>query len=265
MERKRLLLLAVAVLAGGLAFYLSMRTGPQSGPPPVPERRISQPVRPSQLEVLVATKALQLGARLGAGSLAWQSMPQDRLPEGAILRKDKPEAMAELNGRVVMRPIEGGEPLILAKLGASEEGGALAYMLGRGMRAVSIPLDAKNVRAVSGLIAPRDRVDVVVTRAPMQAGRVDGVEQPARMLFQNVRVLAVGREMSQAGGAGVKSALADSVTLEMSPDQAGRLLTAMRHPGVEVSLILRPVGDTAEAGGAASPGSVMTIRFGRIQ
>ncbi len=262
MDRRRLALIAVALLAGGAAFYLSMRTGEQPAPAPVV---ISQPAPKPTVDVLVAAKALEPGEQVSPDSVKWQSMVEESLPEGALTRRTSPEAQTELAGQVVLQPIRIGEPVRQDRLRAQDEGGMLAGMLGTGMRAVSIPLDARNVRAVSGFIAVNDRVDVAITLPSDPSGRVAGQIQTSRLLLQNIRVIALGHDLARTQIIGQKLTLPEVATLEVTPEQANQLLMAMRQSGAEVSLMLRPVGEKGEIANPQEDRQIITIRFGRAQ
>lgn len=268
MERRRIALIVVALLAGGVAFYLSIRSGQKSAQTAAsitaPSSQPASQARPVT-EVLVATKSLKPGAQLAQDSMKWQPLAGDNLPEGALTRKAAPEALNELNGYVVTQQINGGEPVLRARLRPLDEGGALASILGPGMRAVSIPLDAKNVRAVSGLITANDRVDVTITVPADPSERVITVVQPPRLLLQNIRVVALGHDLGATPVLGQKLSLPEVATLEVTPEQAGSLLKAMRQPGAEVTLTLRPVGDKGEIASPQPDQKVITIRFGRPQ
>ncbi len=268
MERRRMALIAVAILAGGAAFYLSMRSGQKTAQPSSSiTSQTSKPAQPAKpmTEVLVATKSLKPGAQIAQDSLKWQPLADESLPEGAITRKTAPEAHNELNGHVVTQQINSGEPVMRARLRPRDEGGALASMLGAGMRAVSIPLDAKNVRAVSGLITANDRVDVTITLPQDQSERAVTVVQSPRLLLQNIRVIALGHDLGSTPILGQKLSLPEVATLEVTPEQADSLLKAMRQPGAEVSLTLRPVGDKGEIANPQQDRKVITIRFGKAQ
>lgn len=133
------------------------------------------------------------------------------------------------------------------------------------MRAVSIPLDARNVRAVSGFVAVNDRVDVAVTLPSNPSARSDAGDQPTRLLLQNIRVIALGHDLASTRIIGQKITLPEVATLEVTPEQANQLLSAMRQSGAEVSLILRPTGEEGEIASPQDERGIMTIRFGRIQ
>lgn len=268
MERRQVALIAVALLAGGAAFYLSMRSGQRfEQPASSVASQTSAPAQPDKpmTEVLVATKSLKPGIQIEQDSLKWQPLADDSLPDGAITRKTAPEAPNELKGHVVTQQINSGEPVMRARLRPRDEGGALASMLGSGMRAVSIPLDAKNVRAVSGLITANDKVDVTITVPPDQSERVVTVMQPPRLLLQNIRVVALGHDLGANPILGQKLSLPEVATLEVTPEQADSLLKAMRQPGAEVSLTLRPVGDKGEIANPQPDRKIITIRYGRAQ
>lgn len=260
MDRKRLLLVGVAVLAGLFAAFLAMRPAEQ------PPTRVAKPVAaPTSTEdVLVAARQLQPGTEVSPSGLKWQPMAADRVPEGAITRRAEPNILTDLQGHLASHAIESGEPVTRAKLQRRSEGGLLASRLTPGMRAISIPIDPKNVRAVGGFVFPNDRVDVVVTLPTKQNESAAHAAMPSRMWLQDIRVLAMGQNLVQTQIMGQKISLSDVATLEVTPEQASRLLAALRESGAEISLVLRPTGDGAQKDPPPGSGQILTIRYGRI-
>jgi pilus assembly protein CpaB len=112
------------------------------------------------------------------------------------------------------------------------------------MRAVSVKVD--NVIGVAGFVAPGAHVDVLATLR-----RVDHAKAIpfAKVILQNVRVLAVDQKLEEARGSDPE--LVSVVTLEVAPVQAehlvyaaheGRLQLAMRSPGDDEKVETRSIG-----------------------
>lgn len=260
MDRKRLLLAGVAVLAGLFAAFLALRPAEQ---PPRVAKPVAAPTTSTE-DVLVAARQLQPGNELAPGSLRWQPLPADRVPAGAVTRRAEPNALNELQGQLASHPIENGEPVTHAKLQRRSEGSLLASRLTPGMRAISVPIDPKNVRAVGGFVFPNDRVDVAVTVPTKPNESAARGATPSRVWLEDIRVLAMGQNLVQTQFMSQKISLSDVATLEVTPEQAGRLLAALRETGAEISLILRPVGDPAPKDPPPGSGQILTIRYGRI-
>jgi pilus assembly protein CpaB len=91
----------------------------------------------------------------------------------------------------------------------------LSSLIEEGKRAVTVRVD--DVRGVAGLILPGDHVDVVLIR--MEQG-----QRLSNVILQAAKVLAVDQLISdRPGQAGVT---ARAVTLEVTPDQAQKVMLA---------------------------------------
>lgn len=85
------------------------------------------------------------------------------------------------------------------------------------------------VVGVAGFVQPGDYVDVISTMAPDDETRKDLKNNPAKIakiILQNIKVLAVGEHMTTQGSKPVKVQV---VTLEVTVDQSERLALASRH------------------------------------
>ena len=82
MRMSRILLLLVALIAGGLAAFLATR-----GPAPVDPAGPSSPevIEEARAKVLVATAPIGVGDRLSSANMAWLDWPQNALREDYAL------------------------------------------------------------------------------------------------------------------------------------------------------------------------------------
>jgi pilus assembly protein CpaB len=192
--------------------------------------------------VVVAAADIAQGDRLTATSLQVNQFASGTVPEGAFSDPDS------VVGRVVSLPIFAGEPVIASKLAPIGAAGGLEVKIEPGYRAMAIPVN--ETVGISGLIQPNSRVDVIVTFRPEGQSR----ERVAKLFLQNMRVLSVGQNLRR--GEDGKPITANTVTLEVTPEQAEMLAVAMNE-GV-LQLALRGFGDpdTALTRGAA-PANVL--------
>lgn len=195
--------------------------------------------------IVVAAEPLRFGAELKKEMLEEIPWAQDELPEGAFTKID---AVLEGPDRVVLSPIEANEPLLLAKLSGPDGRATLSNLLSPGMRAVTIRID--EIAGVGGFVTPGDRVDVVLTRDAGDIQEVQGAAQgasgstiTAETVVQNVKVLSVGQAVDERQTA---PQVANSVTLEVSPEDANKVALA-RNVGT-LSLSLRSAGEMTEGG-----------------
>ncbi len=97
MRMSRILLLLVALVAGGLAAFLATRGG---GEPAQPTPVNPEIVQEARTQVLVATAPIGMGERLSAANMAWQDWPADAVLEDYISAEAMPEAATDMLGTV---------------------------------------------------------------------------------------------------------------------------------------------------------------------
>jgi pilus assembly protein CpaB len=255
MKPSRLLLVLVALLAGGAAAFLATQHDQVAAPAVV--QTATQPAPVPKTEVLVAKAAIGVGQRLTPDAVEWKDWPQDAVSPEYITVAATPDAVAGMAGSMARSEFIAGEPIRREKLARADQG-YLASVLDSGMRGVSVSVTAES--ASGGFIAPNDRVDVLVTRS------VDGLSET---VLQNTRVLAINDRLSGMDGAATAPAAASIpavpggpaaaapadatnarvfsdtaiATLELDPDQA-QVVIAAASTG-KLSLALRSVGDIA--------------------
>ena len=234
----RLLLVIVAIVAGGLAAWLAVgRPAPE---PPAPVEIVAPPPAPVT-DVLVASSDIAVGQRLSATNMSWQAWPDAALRADYVTSAAAPEAMSELQNAMARFDIVAGEPIRREKL-AESGAGLLSPLLESGKRGVSVLVDAPS--ASGGFIVPNDRVDVVLTR--VLEGQAGG---SSRTILSNVRVIAINDRMGDIpvdGAVPEASAFAGTVTatLELSPIESEALINATRSG--TLTLVLRPLVDLAQ-------------------
>jgi pilus assembly protein CpaB len=224
----RVLVLVGALLAGGLAAWLSFGM-PNSSP-------IATAAAPATeiktQDVLVATVDLPQGTALSDQGMGWQIWPQDAVNPGFIARSDRPDAIENLSGSIVRHPIIVGEPIREEKL-AGADAGFLSALLPSGKRAVAVRISAEN--SAGGFILPNDRVDVIHTRRDDAGGR-------SRTILTSIRVLAIDQNSGDSGEE--STAVGKTATLELDPMQA-EAIAAAESSGA-LSLALRATADNDE-------------------
>lgn len=261
MKPARLILLLVAIVAGGLAAFLVTRGGS------APEQIITtEVVEETKAQVLVASLPIGVGERLSPTNLQWQDWPQGAVRPEYVTIAAMPNAATDLTGAVARFEFFPGEPIREAKLAHADQG-YLSAVLAQGMRAVSVPVSAAS--AAGGFILPNDRVDVLLTTGT-------DVGQVSEVVLSNVRIMAIGKRLGEVGVSGGQEdpAAATPVpitfdestiaTLELEPAQAETLVTSATRG--QLSLTLRSVTDF---GDMAPPSNysrtVRLIRAGKEQ
>lgn len=168
---------------------------------------------PPMAPVVVATMDLPLATTLKAEHLTVIEWPAGERPEGTF---GDPK---ELVGRVLVSKMWKREPVLPAKLAQREAGSGLAALIPENMRAAAVRVD--DVVGVAGFIHPEDRVDVIVTMRPEQGG-----ETSSKVILQNVRVLAVGKEIEVEDQSRNKALPVTVATLLVTAEQSEALALA---------------------------------------
>ncbi len=119
---------------------------------------------------------------------------------------------------------------------------SLAVKTPPGKRAVTIQIDS--LSAVGGLINPGDFVDILAKlTVPKDVAGTGPTEAVTAMVFQNIQVLAIGTNLSNAGMYDIQNKAGNLyVTLAMDPEEAG--LMAFVQQNGKVQLALRSPSET---------------------
>ena len=181
--------------------------------------------------VVVAARDLPLGTQLKRTDVKTVNYPASDLPKGSL------PASGDVLGRVVLYPVNAGEPLLSTKLSSANSPEGVSSTIPGGYRAVSVPVT--DASGVAGLILPQSRVDVLFTRA----GAME--EASTSTILQNVEVLSVGRSAPSSQPADPRAPRSPVVTLILSPADAEKLELA-KNEG-KVSLSLRNPLDASQA------------------
>ena len=200
-------------------------------------------------KILVASHDLRPGTLLKPDDISVQAIPQEKVPEGAS--PDTQVARHAMVGAMVRRPMTGGEVLLPRDILRPVERGFLAAVLGPGMRAVTVGVDA--ITGTAGLIWPGDHVDVMLTQAIEDATRPIGKRIAAETVLTDVRVIAIDQQLAQGATPGAtENKPATTVTIEVNAPEAERVQVASRIG--RLSLVVRsastdpvPKGDSAPA------------------
>ncbi len=229
MTPARIAVLAVAVVAGGIAAYLA--SGSDDKPATAPVAQLPT------VDVLVAKNEIGLGQTVKVDDLQWQTWPAASASGTFIKRSERPEATNQIKGMIARAPFIAGEPIREPKLVKADGSGFMAAILPTGMRAVSTEISPET--GAGGFILPNDRVDVLLTKRDKTADKGAPEVVNSEVVLSNVRVLAIDQAPKEKEG---QSALVGrTVLLELKPEQA-ETLARSKQMGT-LSLALRSIAD----------------------
>jgi pilus assembly protein CpaB len=255
MNIARIVVLAIALTAGGIAAYLASGSDNKSAP--------TEPVTQLQtVDVLVAKADIGLGQTLTPNDVLWQSWPAAAASGTFIRRNDRPDAANQVAGSIARYSFVAGEPIREAKLVKTDGSGFMAAILPTGMRAVSTEISPET--GAGGFILPNDRVDVILSKREKNPDRNASNDIViSEIILSNIRVLAIDQAPKEKEG--TNTVVGRTVTLALKPAQTP-ILAAARQAGT-LSLALRSIADVnqAEANPDDQPrqrGNINVVRYG---
>jgi len=195
--------------------------------------------------VVVAAQNIDEMATIDDSMLSYIEQPVDFIQPDAI---SEPELAV---GQVAAVPIKKDEQILQTKLLSPGPDTGLSMEVSPGKRAITLPVD--DMRGVSRLLRPGDRIDIV---AALDYGKGADAHREVRTILQDVVVLATGvnivnkiprRFELDANGKTVNrinlsaSVNFSTITIESKPDEVqqlvyilatspGSLFTVLRHP-----------------------------------
>lgn len=260
MKRSQVLLLAVALVSGGLAAYLVLGSGGSQAP--VQAQTTTKVIAEPKTQILVAARDIGVGERLATDAVQWQDWPEGAVRPEYLTIASSPDAASDITNAVARFEFFTGEPIRDAKLVRSDQG-YLSAVLSPGMRGVSVTVTPES--GSGGFIVPNDHVDVVVTRAA-DTGEI------SETILSNIKVLAIGKRLGEVGATGgnpdpndpaAKTFDAQTIaTLELDPIQSESLINAASVG--RLSLVLRSVVDfvASDQPETRRNQAISVIRFG---
>jgi pilus assembly protein CpaB len=176
------------------------------------------------VNVLVAANAVRAGNLLKPEDLKEKTMTSAEAGEDSSL--DTPDDRHALAGAMVRISLEAGDIVRMKDVMRPGDHGFLAAVLGPGMRAVSVGVDA--ITGTAGLIWPGDRVDLILTQAIGDATVPIRHRVAAETVLRDVRVIAIDQQLMQGIAPDDKQGKALTVTMEVTSAQAQEVAVATR-------------------------------------
>jgi pilus assembly protein CpaB len=196
--------------------------------------------------VLVAAKDILEMSTIDDTMLQIEEKPVDFIQPSAV------ETPEEAVGLVAATPIKKGEQIMSTKLLTPGPNTGLSLQVSPNKRAIAVPVD--EVRGVSKLLRPGDRVDVLTS---IEYGKGDAQRREVKTVLQDVIVLATGShvtnniprllERDASGKASFRNLNGDTsfatVTLEVNANEAQSLIYIMSASPGSIYLSLRNPND----------------------
>jgi pilus assembly protein CpaB len=213
----RILFLVVALAAAGLVSYVVyQKTTVQTTISPTEQKQ-------NIVQIAVATRSLNRGAKITLQDIRMASFLKDSLPAGHFTEPSKAV------DRVVLQSIEPTEPVLESALAPTDiTKGGMAAIINPQKRAMAVKVD--DVIGVAGFLQPGHLVDVLVS-----------IEQPGtqknqitKTVLENIPVLSVGTQSEETAEKAPKRVTV--VTLEVDLEEGEKLALAVNEGRIHLAL-----------------------------
>ncbi len=242
MQKQRIILILGVVLAIVVVFMINRYLALQERISDERAKKKYDELQANQAPVLVAKVDIAQGSIISGNDLEAQTIANNMIEPGSVTSLDR------ISGMVVTSDIAKGEQINLSKLSRPRKSGDLSSVTPVGKRAISIMVD--NTSSFGGLIKPGDYVDLIAG-LPITVPTPDGkviTQMAMAPLFQNVLILAVGKELSAPTqddmgryAAPRETGQSGLITLALTPQEAN--LIAFVQEQTKIKLVLRSPTD----------------------
>lgn len=220
-------------------------------------------------QILIFAQSLPAGHIVTGADLRWMTFKEPP-PAGTVLRGQQSEL--EIIGGSLNAAVAQGEPVLETLLYPKIGSASLAGKLNPGFRAVTISVD--DAQLGSGRVLPNDRVDILLTpgsgqsTSPLPMPTLPSaapISANVIKILDNVRILAISGatepEKPESGKMDASLLKNATVTLELRPDQAERVLASLALG--KIALLLRRPNDF-DAGGLSGQSPNLRVRPGQV-
>ena len=189
------------------------------------------------VNVYVVNRDVTYGERITIEDVRLIPYSQADLPEGVFLEEATLFPPDGEKFRTTLRTMQKNEALLLSKVSDPGMDAGVSSRLGDKMRAFTLRVDASS--GVSGFLHPGDRVDIYWT-----GNNPGGDGQVTKFIEASVRILATDQNANDDRTA---ARVAQTVTVEITPEQVGRLTQAQATGKLTLSLVGADDDSTASA------------------
>jgi pilus assembly protein CpaB len=229
----------VSVLVGVLAFFLTIRYI-QSERAKLNELKQAIYAEARKIEVAAARHDIPSGTTIRPADLIPIEVFERSAPDRVVLKSEG----RLLLGKKTQFEIKKGKPILWSDIeGGMRPGQGLAPIIKHRMRAISLSISG--AAAVSGMVQPNDRVDVLGTFSFPSQSVPGQMETVTLTVLQDVTVLATGQTLANqltVDRGPRRQAGYSTVSLEVTPREAELLVFAQQTQG-RLTLSLRNPSD----------------------
>jgi pilus assembly protein CpaB len=197
------------LLAGGAAWMANRWLAARAAP--------TAPV--VNAHILASTMNLPVGTKIDSKQVKLMDVLPGEEPPGAF------HDFKEVEGKVTVVNVSAGQ-LLLAPMFIKDGDSALAAVVGRDKRAVTVRVD--DVVGVAGFLMPGNRVDVVATHKDEHTGAIT-----SETILSDIKVLAVDQSTAVNSNEPV---VVHAVTLEVTPADGETLLMGKAAGSIQLAL-----------------------------
>jgi pilus assembly protein CpaB len=202
--------------------------------------------------VLVAARDIVPGTILTPDDVRWEPWPESLIDKRFVVQAAQVENQApgtdpqqEFLDRIARRSIMAGEPMSRDMVIKQGDSSVTAANIAKGMRAIT--MNVSPPQGVAGLVLPNDRVDVLMSVSVRDIVGIVGwkdvvLRVSAETVMKDLRVVAINQKLSHDPKEGVAEP-GNLVTLEVTPDQAERLLVLQQTGTLSLTLRSLVPGD----------------------
>ncbi len=209
-------------------------------------------------EVLVAARDMSPGEVLVETDFRWEKWPKGAIDPRYVLKSAAGEdPLAGFRDTMARRSIMAGEPMTPSAIIKRGDAGVTSAVLAPGMRTVTIDVSARS--GAAGLILPNDHVDIFMisnvrelAQVPEDVGRDLLSRVAVEAIMRDVKVIAVNQSLARPEGSG-PGMNAQTVTLEVTSEQAQKILVATQLGQLVLALRSWARNDEAAAADAKAP------------
>ena len=201
-------------------------------------------IQENQSSVMVAKTDIPPGTPISGENLEAVIVPNNYVQPNAA------SSLTRIDGMAALVPIARGEQITLNKLTSAQKmqpsasapaPRGLASVTPPGKRAVTLNVDSLSTSV--GMIKAGDYIDIYVLLPMPEQKSGEGSKQTIVSLFQNVLVLAIGKDLVQQGEQ-KESSESPYVTVALTPKEAYLLLFAQEQGRIRI--VLRSTRDSLQ-------------------